>query len=75
MGAEFSGQIRNEILNSKKIVGYNPMQLKLLREKFVLVCDDDLSIDLKSFKDLLRFKEDEEAKEVIRGFITDLQTF
>lgn len=65
MGAEFSGQIRNEILSSKKVVGYNPLQLKLLREKFVLVCDDDLSIDFKSFKDLLRFKEDEEAKEVL----------
>lgn len=59
MGQEYSGLIRGELRNSKKIAGYNPAQLKLLREKFVLVCDDDLSIGQESFKDIMRVKEDE----------------
>ena len=70
MGNEFSGNIRSELLNSKKITGYSPAQLKTLREKFVLICDDDLTIDAKNFKDIMRVGE-EEVREVFRLFDID----
>lgn len=59
MGNEYSGVISPDLLSSNKISGYNPTQLMLLREKFVLICDDDLSIDRKGFVEILRVKEEE----------------
>lgn len=70
MGNEYSGTIRPELQNSKKVTGYNPGQLKSMREKFVLMCDDDLSIDLKNFLEILRLK-DEEASDIFKLFDAD----
>jgi Ca2+-binding EF-hand superfamily protein len=71
MGNEYSGgNIRTELQGSRKVAGYNPGQLKTLREKFVLMCDDDLSIDLKSFSEIIRIK-DEEAAEIFKLFDAD----
>lgn len=62
MGNIITGSIRPELLNSRKISGYNIGQIDFLREKFVLMCEDDLTIDLKKFALLLRMKEDKAQK-------------
>lgn len=70
MGNEYSGVIRNELTQSKKISGYSAAQLKTLSEKFMLTCEDDLSIDMKGFKEIMRVKE-EEVADVFRLFDVD----
>jgi Ca2+-binding EF-hand superfamily protein len=70
MGNEYSGLIRNELTSCRKLMGHNPAQLRLLREKFMLTCDDDLSIQKPAFMDLLKLK-DPEATQIFKLFDTD----
>jgi Ca2+-binding EF-hand superfamily protein len=70
MGAEFSGTIRSELKTAKKVVGYNPEQVRLLREKFNFQCEDDLSLTKKGLAAIMRIK-DEEAEEIFRLFDID----
>lgn len=70
MGAEYSGTIRPELLSAKKVMGYSPMQVELLRQKFILKCDDDLAIDVKGFQDIMKVS-DKVAKDVFKLFDID----
>ena len=63
MGQEYSGILRQELTASRKISGFHPKQIDMIKEKFVLMCDDDLGIDLVKFAKLVRMTE-EDAKKV-----------
>jgi len=70
MGNKYSGQIRQELLESRKISGYNINTIDFLREKFVLMCDDDLTMGLKTFAELLRVDENK-AESIFKYFDID----
>lgn len=70
MGAEFSGTIRPELLGAKKVIGYSPIQVELLRQKFILKCDHDLAIDVRGFQEILKIS-DKVAQEVFKLFDVD----
>lgn len=53
MGQQYSGQIRPEILNNRKIANFHPKQIDFMREKFVLMCDDDLTVGIETFSKLV----------------------
>lgn len=60
-----SGTLTPEIKNQIKITGYNPRQIDRMREEFILMCDDDLGIDIKKFQQLTRLR-DHDAQYVFR---------
>ena len=70
MGNNYSGIIQSDLLNQRKIAGYNTGQIDFLREKFVLMCDDDLTMDLNTFAELLRM-EKSKAQKIFNNFDLD----
>lgn len=70
MGAEYSGIQRSEVKSSQKIAGFNPKQIEMIKEKFILMCDDDLGIDIAKFQQLIKMK-DADAKVVFQLFDID----
>lgn len=70
MGNLVSGTLSADIKNQIKIYGYVPKQVDRIREEFILMCDDDLGIDLDKFKKLITFK-DNEAKNIFQLFDID----
>ena len=55
----FSGKIREEILTNRKIANFHPKQIDYMREKFVLMCDDDLTVGKGTFADLVKLDPQE----------------
>lgn len=70
MGAEYSGTIRNELLSSKKLVGYTPEQVLLLKQKFNIKCDDELSLNKKEFASMMKIS-DEDSENLFKLFDID----
>ena len=70
MGNKYSGQIRTDILTNIKIADFHPKQIDFMREKFVLMCDDDLTVGIETFAQLIRMKATE-AKDIFNYFDID----
>lgn len=58
----FSGKIREEILGNRKIANFHPKQIDYMREKFVLMCDDDLTVGKATFAELVKLEPQDANK-------------
>lgn len=58
----FSGKIKEEILTNRRVANFHPKQIDFMREKFVLMCDDDLTLGKDIFADLVKMDKQEAAK-------------
>lgn len=62
MGTSFSGKIKEGILTNRRVANFHPKQIDFMREKFVLMCDDDLTLGKDIFADLVKMDKQEAAK-------------
>lgn len=58
----FSGKIKEEILNNRRIANFHPKQIDYMREKFVLMCDDDLTVGKATFAELVKLDQQDAGK-------------
>jgi hypothetical protein len=62
MGQKYSGIISPDLLKNRKIANFHPKQIDYMREKFVLMCDDDLTVGVGTFSELVRMDKVEARK-------------
>jgi len=59
MGNEFTVGTHSELDGMKKYAGFSPGQVEIIREKFDLMADEDLTIGKEQFSKLMKVSEAE----------------